>query len=355
MFSVSHRSERQVKPTLVREPGSRQAMLLPERRVAVTGAMSLILICLMAAICRPVVAQEYPARSVRMILPFPPGGATDRVARTIAANLSTSLGQQVIVDNRPGANSRIATEIASKANPDGYTLLVCALTHVTNPSLSKSLPYDTVKDFASIALFARTPLVLTVNPKVQAKTVKELVALSKAKPQGLNYASASPGTAAHLGMELFKQATKLDATHISYKGAGPQITALISGQVELAFLAISTAKPHVENGRLVAIALAAQNRSKQISSVPTLAEAGYPGIEIYAWSGLLAPAKTPSTITKRLNQHVNKALHAQEIAKIFDEDGTEATPGTPEAMSAYIMSEIKKWARVIREAGISAE
>ncbi len=353
MLTVLHHVSRQLKATLTRDSKSSQS--ISERRFAMKKPVTLMLICLMASICRPALGQEFPIRPVRMILPFPPGGATDRVARTIAAKLSSSLGQQVIADNRPGANSRIATEIASKANPDGHTLLVCALTHVTNPSLSKSLPYDTVRDFSSIAMFARTPLVLTVNPKVPAKSVKELVALSKARPQGFNYASASPGTAAHLGMELFKQAAKLDATHISYKGAGPQITALISGQVELAFLAISTAKPHVENGRLVTIALAAQNRSRQLSSVPTLAEAGYPGIEIYAWSGLLAPAKTPPSIIRRLNQDVNNALQLPDILKLFDEDGTEVMSGTSEAMSAYIASEIKKWAKVIRDAGISAE
>lgn len=353
MSTVSPHVGRQAGPAIALD----QAHIPPtsKRRAGVTAPVTLMLIFCIAAICRPALGQEFPDRPVRMVIPFPPGGATDRVARTIATKLSASLGQQIIADNRPGANSRIATEIASKANPDGHTLLVCALTHVTNPSISKSLPYDTVRDFSSIALFARTPLVLTVNPKVPAKSVKELIALSKARPQGFNYASASPGTAAHLGMELFKQATKLEATHISYKGAGPQITALISGQVELAFLAVSTARPHVENGRLVTIALAAQSRSKQLSSVPTLAEAGYPGLEVYAWSGLLAPAKTQATIIRRLNQEVNKALQSPDILKIFDEDGTEATPGTPEAMSAYITSEIKKWAKVIREAGISAE
>lgn len=353
MFAVLHHIACKFRPADARD--LKPFPPTPKRNAGVTGPVTLMLVFCMASICNPSFGQEFPNRPVRLIIPFPPGGATDRVARTIAAKLSVSLGQQVIADNRPGANSRIATEIASTANPDGHTLLVCALTHVTNPSLAKSLPYDSVKDFSSIALFARTPLVLTVNPKVPAKSVKELVALSKARPQGFNYASASLGTAAHLGMELFKQATKLNATHISYKGAGPQITALISGQVELAFLAVSTAKPHVENGRLVTIALAAQNRSKQLSSVPTLAEAGYPGIEVYAWSGLLAPAKTPGTIIRRLNQDVNNALRSPEILKLFEKDGTEATPGTSEAMSAYITSEIKKWAKVIREAGISAE
>lgn len=353
MSTVSPQVGRQAGPAITLDQG--YIPPTPKRRAVVTGPVTLMLIFCMAAFCRPALGQEFPNRPIRMVIPFPPGGATDRVARTIATKMSASLGQQIIADNRPGANSRIATEIASKANPDGHTLLVCALTHVTNPSLSKSLPYDTVRDFSPIALFARTPLVLTVHPKVPAKSVKELVALSKARPQGLNYASASPGTAAHLGMELFKQATKLEAAHISYKGAGPQITALISGQVDLAFLAVSTAKPHVENGRLVTIALAAQNRSKQLSSVPTLAEAGYPGIEVYAWSGLLAPAKTPATIIRRLNLDVNQALQSPDILKMFEDDGTEATPGTSEAMSAYIPSEIRKWAKVIRDAGISAE
>ncbi len=353
MLTVFPHVNRQLKATLTRDSKSSQP--ISERRFAMKRSVTLMLICIMASIYKPVVGQEYPDKPIRMIIPFPPGGATDRVARTVAAKLSSSLGQQVIADNRPGANSRIAAEIASKANPDGYTLLVCALTHVTNPGLFKSLPYDTVKDFSSISLLARTPSVLLVHPKVQAKSVKELVALSKSKPQGLNYASAGSGTAAHLGVELFKLATKVNATHVSYKGAGPQVIAMISGQVELGYLTTSTAKPHVESGRLAAIAIAAENRSKSLPSVPTLNEVGFPGLEIYAWSGLLAPAKTPASIIRRLNQDVNKALRLREVLEVYDLDGTEATPGTPEAMTAYIDNEIKKWARVIREAGISAE
>lgn len=353
MLAVFSHFGRQLKSTLNRD--SKSNTPISERRIAMMRPVTLMLICLMASIYRPALGQGFPEKPIRMVIPFPPGGATDRVARTVAAKLSTSMGQQVIADNRPGANSRIATEIASNSSPDGYTLLVCALTHVTNPGLFKSLPYDTVKDFSSITLLARTPSVLLVNPKVPAKSVKELIALSKSKPQGLNYASAGAGTAAHLGMELFKLAGKVNATHISYKGAGPQVIALISGQVELAFAVTSTAKPHVENGRLVALAIAAQNRSKSLPSVPTFTEVGYPGIEIYAWSGLLAPAKTPANVIRRLNQDVNKALQLSDVVKTFDADGTEATPGTSEEMSAYIKSEIKKWTEVIREAGISAE
>lgn len=353
MFRFLHHPSKPLKSKLHRDSNSSQP--IPKQRVAMTGAGKWILICCFASIYQLALGQEYPNKPVRIIVPFPPGGATDRVARTIAMKLSISLGQQFIIDNRPGANSRIATEIASKANPDGYTLLVCALTHVTNPGLFKSLPYDTVNDFSSISLFARTSSVLLVHPKVPAKTVKELVALSKSKPQGLNYASAGAGTAAHLGMELFKLASKVNATHVSYKGAGPQITALISGQVELAFAVTSTAKPHVESGRLVAIALAAQNRSKSLPSLPTLTEVGYPGIEIYAWSGLLAPAKTPAPVIRHLNRDVNKALHLVDVLNTFDTDGTEATPTTSEAMSTYIKVEIRKWEKVIREAGISVE
>jgi tripartite-type tricarboxylate transporter receptor subunit TctC len=351
MFGDSHRFSHPCNSTIHRNSTSKKAA--QRRHIAMTRAA--VLICGLASIFQPAHGQAYPNKPVRMIAPFPPGGATDRVARTVATKLSTALGQQVVVDNRPGANSRIATEIASKANPDGYTLLVCALTHVTNPGLSKSLPYDTVKDFSSISLFARTSSVLLVHPKVPAKTVKELVALSNSKPQGLNYASAGAGTAAHLGMELFKLASNVKATHISYKGAGPQVTALIAGQVDLAFAVTSTAKPQVENGRLVAIALAAQSRSKSLPSVPTLAEVGYPGIEIYAWSGLLAPAKTPDPIIRLLNQEINKALQLPDVLKIFDADGTESTPGTSREMSVYIESEIKKWTKVIRDSGITPE
>jgi len=234
-------------------------------------------------------------------------------------------------------------------------LLVCALTHVTNPSLSRSLPYDTLRAFAPITLLAKTPSLLLVNSKVPARSVAELVALSRSKPEGLNYASAGDGTAAHLGMELFKLASKLSAAHVSYKGGGPQLTALISGEADIAFLTTSTAKPHVANGRIVALALAAQTRSKSFSSVRTLSEAGFPGIDFYAWSGLLAPANTPAPVVRRLNQEVNTALQLPDVLRQFDAAGTEATPGTPEAMSTYLASEIKKWAKVIREARIAVQ
>jgi len=311
-------------------------------------------VCL-ASIGGAAFGQDFPNKPIRMIVPFPPGGATDRVARAVAGKLTIAFSQQVIVDNRPGASSMIGTEIASKAAPDGYTLLVCALTHVTNPSLLKALPYDTLRAFAPITLLARSSSLLLVNSKVPARSVSELVALSKSRPAGLNYASAGDGTAAHLGMELFKLASKTQAAHVGYKGAGPQLAALLSGEVDMAFLTTSTAKVHVDSGRLVAISLAADTRSRSFPSVPTLGEAGFPGIDFYAWSGLLAPANTQPRIIRRLNEEVNRALQSADVLKAFDAAGIEATPGTAEEMSAYLASEIAKWEKVIREARISAQ
>jgi len=332
-----------------------RAVRLYQRHVANPFTMALILAFFMSAIYKPAIAQEYPARPIRMIVPFPPGGATDRVARMIASKLSLSMGQQVIVDNRPGAATRIGTEIASKSTPDGYTLFICALTHVTNPSLFKSLPYDPIRDFSPITLAARTPLALLIHPTVPAASIKELIALSKTRPNGLNYASAGSGTAAHLGMELFKVVSDIKATQISYKGAGPQVTAMISGQVELGFATTSTARPHVRSGRLKALAVASPMKSKSFPDVPTFAELGYSNFEVFAWSGLMAPAKTPASIIRQLNQETNKALNMPDVQKAFEADDIEANPGTPQAMAKYIKSEISKWAAVIRKAGITAE
>lgn len=325
------------------------------KTVTLKSVAGMMMISCLASFCGPALAQGFPSRPIRMIVPFPPGGATDVVARAVAGKLSISLGQQVIADNRPGASSVIGTEIASRADPDGHTLLVCALTHVTNPSLARSLPYDTLRVFTPITLLARSSSLLLVNSKVQARSVGDLVALSRSKPGTMNYASAGDGTAAHLGMELFKLASKIDAAHVRYKGAGPQLAALISGEVDLAFLTTSTAKPHVESGRLVALALAADARAKGFSSVPTLAEVGLPSIDFYAWSGLLAPANTPAPVIRRLNQEVNAALQSPDVLKQFDLAGIESTPGTPGAMSIYLASEITKWAKVIRDARIAVQ
>jgi tripartite-type tricarboxylate transporter receptor subunit TctC len=320
-----------------------------------TSSAAAILACCLQAICAPAVGQNFPTKPIRLIVPFAPGGGTDRVGRVLAAKMSIPLKQQIVVDNRPGASTTIGSEIVARASPDGHTLLLCALPHATNPSLLKSLPYDTLRDFAPITLTAKIPSILLVNAKVPAKTIKDLVALSKSTPQGLNYGSPGNGTAAHLGMELFKIASGINAVHIGYKGAGPQVTALVSGQIELAFATISTARAHVGSGRLRALAIASLERSRSLPAIPTLSETGYPGFEAYAWFGLLAPAKTPAPVIQLLNREANTALNLPDVRDTFDADGIEAAPGTVEGLAKFIKSETEKWAKVIRQAGIAAD
>ena len=299
--------------------------------------------------------QAYPTRSIRLIVPFTPAGGADTVARSMVAKMAVSLQQQIVIDNRPGASTTIGSDIVAKANPDGYTILLCALPHATNPALLKKLPYDTLHDFAPITLTARIPSVLLVHPKLPARSVKELIALARATPQGLNYASPGSGTAAHLAMELFKSAAHINATAIPYRGAGPQVTALVAGEVDAAFATISTARAHVGSGRLRSLAIATLNRTHLLPDVPTVAELGFPGFEAYAWFGLLAPARTPAAIIDRLNKDANATLTHPDVRQAFEAEGIEAAPGTPEALARHIRAEMKKWGALIRQAGINAD
>ncbi len=300
------------------------------------------------------VAQTYPGKPVRLVVPFAAGGGTDLVARMLALKLSAAFKEQVVVDNRPGAATQIGSEIVARSLPDGYTLLLCALPHATNPSLYPKLPYDTKKDFAPITLAAKVPSVLLVPAALPAKSVAELIALSKTA-RGINYSSPGNGTAAHLGMELFKLTSGLNAVQVSYKGAGPQVTALIAGEVDVAFATISTSKPHVMSGRLRALGVASGKRAVQLPNVPTLSEAGYPGLDIYAWFGLLAPAQTPRPILLRLNQESNVALSLPDVRAAFEADGVEATPGTAEQFAKYIDDETARWSKVIKQAAIKPD
>lgn len=312
------------------------------------------LLCL-GALPLQAAAPDFPNRPIRLVVPFAPGGGTDRVGRTMATKMSDTLGQQMIVDNRPGAATTLASELVAKSAPDGYTLLLCALPHATNPSLFKRLPYDSVRDFAPITLTARIPAFLLVHPGVPARTVKELVALSKSKPRGLNYGSPGNGTAAHLGMELLKIASGLNATHIGYKGAGPQVLSVVGGETDITLATISTAKAQVTGGRLRAVAVATSARASQMPDVPTLGESGYPGIEAYAWFGLLAPAGTAPAVIQRLNRDANAALNLPDVREAFEADGIEPAPGTAAGLARYLASETAKWAKVIRQAGITAD
>jgi tripartite-type tricarboxylate transporter receptor subunit TctC len=292
-------------------------------------------------------AQSYPSKPVRVIVPNAPSGLADVSARIVAAKLSEALGQQFIVENRAGAGSTLGTSAAVKAAPDGYTLLAVFDSHATNPHLFKNLDYNTVTDLAPIALLVRGPLVLVVNPGVPAKTVKELVALAKAKPGSLNFASVGPGSPARLLMELLRLEARVNIANVPYKGAGIAITDLIAGHVEAMFPIVSTAAPHVRSKRLRALAVTSEKPSAALPGVPAMTS-DYPNFRAESWVGLLAPAKLPLEIIARLNGESAKLLALPEVKLRFAELGLETAGGTPALFDQWIKSEIERWGRVIQ-------
>ena len=295
--------------------------------------------------------QPYPVKPIRLLVGYAPGGATDIIARTIAAKLQESLGQPVIVENKPGATSNIASEAVAKSAPDGYTLLLGSIANATNMTAYKTPGYDTLRDFAFITQTMSAPSVLAVHPSVPAKTLKELIALAKAQPGKLSYASSGTGGSPHLAGELLKLRAGIDLLHVPYKGATPAITDLLGGQVTMSFQTALSAIPHLQGGKLNVIAVAAHKRMAQLPGVPTMAEAGLPDFEVSSWNGLLAPAKTPAEIVARLNKNTVKALAMTDVREKFAAQGAEAAGSTPEEFRAYIRAEIDKWGRVIRASG----
>ena len=300
-------------------------------------------------------AQSYPNRPVRLIVPQSPGASTDLTARLIAQKLTPALGQNVIVDNRPGAGSIVGTEIVAKAVPDGYTLLVVASSITLNPTLHKNLPYDPVRDLTPITQLSAFPNILVVHPAVPVKTVKELVALAKAKPGSLNYGSSGAATGTHLSAELFKYMTGVDMVHVPYKGGGPAVQALLGGQVQLNFATIVSVLPHMRGGKLRGIAVTTARRSPAAPEIPTIAEAGVPGYDHGPWNGFLAPAKTPRAVIARLNEETARILQQPDVKSVFMNEGAEPVGNKPEEFAAIIREETAKWAKVIRAAGIKAD
>lgn len=303
----------------------------------------------------PSVAQNYPVGPIQVVVPFAPGGGTDTVARRLSVKLSQSLGQSVVVVNRPGAATQIGSAYVAKSPPDGYRLLMSALPHVTNPALIKSLPYDTLNDFVPISILARIPSVLLVSTRLQVRTIDDLVRLSKSTPAGLNYGSPGQGTAPHLAMELFKQQTGLNATHIAYKGAGPQMSALVAGQIDIAFASLSSSQAHVISSQVKALGIASSKRARALPNVPTLAEVGFPNFEASAWFGMLAPAQTPRGVIELLNREIVTALKANDVQEAFDAEGIEPVSSSPEEFAKYIRQEIAKWSKVVELAGLQPE
>ena len=296
--------------------------------------------------------QDYPTRPLRLIVPTAPGGGTDFTARTIAQKLGEAIGQTVIVDNRPGAAGNIGVDIAAKASPDGYTLVMPITSFPINPHLYDKLPFDTVTDFTPIVLAASAPLLLVLNPAVPAKSVSELIAVAKSKPGQLNYANSGNGTTAHLAGELFKKMAGVNLVSVPYKGGGPAVIDLIAGQVQVYFSTIPAALAQVQAGRLRGIAVTATRRVPLIPEVPTVAESGLPGFEVIGWFGLFAPAATPKLIIARLNTEINAVLKLAETQKRFAGDGLVPGGGTPGELGNFLRAEVAKWGALIRDAGL---
>lgn len=296
-------------------------------------------------------AKRYPFKPVRLIVPFAAGGNTDIVARAIAQKLAENLGQQIVVDNRGGAGGVIGTELAARAPSDGYTLLMVSASHVINPGLRK-LPYDTAKDFAAISIVADVPVILVVHPSLPVTTVPQLVALAKARPGQLNCASGGSGTTAHLAAELLKSAAAIDFVHIPYKGVGPALVDLLGGQVQMMFSAMPSVMPHVRQGRLRALGIAAAQRSPALPDLPTIREAGIPGVDANVNFALLAPAATPREIIARLNSEIVKILRMPEVRERMLSEGAVPVGNSAGEASRFLAGEIARWSKVTKALGL---
>lgn len=300
-------------------------------------------------------AQSFPTRPVRMIVPYPAGGGTDIISRTVAQKLGEKWGQQVIVDNRAGANGIIGTDLAAKSKPDGYTLVVVIATQAINPALYPKIPYNSETDFAPVSLMAQYPFILTTHPSVPAKTVREFIALAKKRPGELSYASSGNGSGPHLGFELFKSMAGINVVHIPYKGAGPANTELISGQVQAFFNNILAGKPHIQSGRLRVIAATSAKRSQAMPEIPTFAESGVPGFDVTGWYALLAPAGTPAAIVNKVQSDTTASLRIPEVTARLSSEGAEPVGSSPEVLARFLQTETQKWAKVVKVANIKID
>ena len=313
---------------------------------------------LLATVAAPATtqAQPYPTKPIRMVVPFTPGGTTDILGRAIGQKIAEAFGQQVIIDNRPGAGGSIGAESAAKSAPDGYTLMMGHIgTLAVNPSLYPKLAYDPVKGFAPVAWVARVPNVLVVGNAVPAKSVRELVALAKAKPGSLNYGSGGNGSAAHIATEYFKLQTGTFLVHIPYRGTAPAVTDLIAGQISLMLTGGPAVLPQVKAGQLRALAVTSPKRMEAQPDLPTIAESGYPGFEADQWYGVVAPAGTPPDVVAKLNGAINRALTAPELRQRLSGEGAEAVAATPQAFGALIAREIERWRPVLKAGNVQAD
>jgi len=311
--------------------------------------------CFAGSVASAAQSQAFPSRPVRVIIPFPTGGSVDDVMRVISVRLTELTGQNVIIDNRPGASGNLGTDLAARAAPDGHTVLATTLPLAVNPSLFSKLNYDVMRDFAPVSLLGAAPFVLTVHPSLPVSSVKEFIAYARVRPGELNYASAGSGTNLHVAAELFKNLTKLDIVHVPYKGGGPAMVALLGGETHLSFLGVLAVVQHMKSGRLRALGVTAVKRSPALAEVPTIAESGVPGYEFTSWYGVLAPRATPADRVVALNGHFRNTLRSPEMAERFARVGADIIASTPEEFARHLRAELVKWAKVVKEAGLKAE
>jgi tripartite-type tricarboxylate transporter receptor subunit TctC len=303
----------------------------------------------------PVLAQSFPARPVRVVVPYPPGGPTDIVARVLFQQVAEATGQQFLIDNRAGAGGNIGAELVAKSPPDGYTVLIGTTAHAINMSLFKNLNYDIQKDLMPVSLLTQGPLVLVAHPQFPASSVKEVIELAKTKPGGLNFASSGNGQSTHLSAELFNTMAGIKMAHVPYKGSAPALTDVMSGQVDVMFDTTLSAMPFVKAGKLKALGLTSAVRSPAAPDVPTIAESGLPGYEVFAWNGVLVPAGTPKAIIQQLNDHIRKAMLLPQVKDKFSAQGFAASWNSPESFGVFLKTEVDKWGRTVKASGATLD
>jgi tripartite-type tricarboxylate transporter receptor subunit TctC len=309
-----------------------------------------------AFLAQPALAQSYPSKPIRLIVPFAAGGGNDNIARLVGKRVSDSLGQPLVIDNRPGAGGVLGAELAAKAAPDGYTLFLGGVgSHALNPNLIEKLPYDPIRDFAPVSLLAQAPLILVVHPSVPARDIDEFVAYARKNPGKLNFASNGNGTSSQLAAVMFDRMAGVEMVHVPYKGLSPALTDLLSGQVQVMFSSVVAILPHVKAGKLRALAVTGMTRLPSLPELPTIAESGFPGYEASSWYGILAPAGTPREIVMKLNAELSKALAQPEVRASLLAEGAEPVGGTPESFAAHIQSEKERMGKLIRDAKIRLE
>ena len=300
-------------------------------------------------------AQEWPSRPISLVVSYPPGGTADLMARTVATPLGKILGTSVVVENKPGASGQIAASYVAKANPDGYTLMLDASSYSVNPSLFPKLPYDPNKDFKTLAILAQYPNVLLVNPSFPAKSVQELIAMAKAKPNSISYASSGNGSAQHLAGALFEVKAGVDMQHVPYKGGGPALNDVIGGQVPVFFGSVASTKQYVDSGKLNALAVTGKKRASSMPSIPTMAEAGIPGYEVYEWNGVFAPAGIPAPILIKLSDAIAKVMQSSEVREKVLSLGGEPFQGNSEAADKFIKAQMAEWAKLVKSGKIAVD